>query len=446
MAGPPSASENGVHVSDELTAIEQEYRRRTPESARLMELASASMPHGITRTLSYFAPYPVVFERGKGAQLIDADGNSYVDMFNNGLSLMHGHAYGPIEEALRATLARGTAWPGTSDAQIAYAELLCERVPGAEQVRFANTGTEATMLAVKLARHATGRNVILKAWHGYHGSYDDLEVGLQGQDEMPGRVALATFGDLDSYRAALERNRGDVAAIVVEPVQYTGVVTPPPDGFLPALRELAREAGVLFVLDDCLMFRLAEGGSAERFEIAVADITCLGKWVGGGLPVGAIAASAELMSLFDIADEDAIANGGPGAMYHGGSFNGNLLGMVAGAIAVRDLKAPQIERIDAQGASLRTSIEAAAEQRGVPVSTRGVSSAFGLYVLDGPGGKIDPALSALLHLATVNHGVYYGMGGEFGLSTALSDDEVALTADAVTAALDDVAAELDRRA
>ncbi len=417
----------------ELTAIEQEYVRRTPGSWRLMARACERMPHGVTRTLSWFAPYPVVFDRGSGANLYDLDGNRYVDLFSNGLSLMHGHAYGPIEDALRAALPRGSAWPGASDAQIEFAELLCRRVPGAEQVRFTNTGTEATMLAVKLARHATGRQLIVKAWHAYHGSYDDLEVGLQGQGEMPGRVALARFGELDSYRAALARHEGEVAAIMLEPVQYTGVVTPPPDGFLPALRELAREAGVLLVLDDCLMFRLAEGGSAERFGLD-ADITCLGKWIGGGLPVGAVTASAELMAIFDPTVE--------AALYHGGSFNGNLLGMLAGAIAVRDLTASEIARIDGQADSLRADLAQGAREVGVPIRTCGVGSAFGLYVLDGAGGeqdRVDWKASSLLHLASVNRGVYYGRGGEFGLCTALSEEDLQDASSGLRAALADVA-------
>jgi len=418
----------------ELMAIEREYLRRTPGSSRLMARAGEHMPHGVTRTLSWFAPYPVVFDHGSGANLYDLDGNRYVDLFSNGLSLMHGHAYRPIEDALRAALGRGSAWPGASDAQIEFAELLCRRVPGAEQVRFTNTGTEATMLAVKLARHTTGRQVIVKAWHAYHGSYDDLEVGLQDQGEMPGRVALATFGELDSYRAALARHEGEVAAIMLEPVQYTGVVTPPPDGFLPALRELAREAGVLLVLDDCLMFRLAEGGSAERFGLD-ADITCLGKWIGGGLPVGAVTASAELMAIFDPTVE--------AALYHGGSFNGNLLGMVAGAIAVGDLTAGEIARIDGQADSLRADLAQGARDLGVPIRTCGVGSAFGLYVLDGAGGeqdKVDWEASSLLHLASVNRGGYYGRGGEFGLCTALSDEDLEYASSGLRAALADVAA------
>lgn len=424
-----------MHVSDgELTAIEQAYRERTPGSASLMQRASEFMPCGITRTLAWFAPYPVVFERGTGATVFDVDGNRFIDMFSNGLSLMHGHAYGPIDAALREALSRGTAWPGASDAQVDFAELLCARVPGAEQVRFTNTGTEATMLAIKLARHTSGREIVIKAWDAYHGSYDDLEVGLQGQDELPGRVALARFGELASYEAALARNAGNVAAIIVEPVQYTGVVTPPPDGFLVELRELARREGVLFILDDCLMSRLAVGGSSERFGMAPPDITCLGKWVGGGLPVGAITASSELMVPFELPGDDS-------SLYHGGSFNGNVLGMVAGQIAVRDLTAEAIARIDVQAERLRVGLDRAAAEAGIAIRTPGVSSAFGLYVLDGPDGEIDWEATRLLHIAAVNHGVYYGTGGEFGLCTVISDEEIEEASAALSSALADLARE-----
>src|ERR1700744_3087059 len=265
-------------------SIEARYVERAPASRRAMERAARSMTRGLTRSLSWFRPYPVVFESGQGAVLRDLDGNEYIDLFGNGLSLMHGHRHPEITEAVAAALARGTAWPGASDAQIEFAELLCARLRPDGQMRFANTGTEATMLGVKLARAATKRTMIVKAWHGYHGSYDDLEAGLNGNGAMPGRVALAEFGDLDSWLGALARHDGEVAAVILEPVMYTGVVTTPPDGFLSELREECRKRGVLFILDDCLMFRLAEGGSAQHFGID-PDITCLGKWIGGGFPV-----------------------------------------------------------------------------------------------------------------------------------------------------------------
>jgi glutamate-1-semialdehyde 2,1-aminomutase len=417
-------------VGSRPTAIEAEYLRRTPASARQMKRASGPMPRGLTRTLSWFAPYPVVFDHGHGAHLFDLDGNRYLDLFSNGLSLMHGHAYPPVEAALLEALGRGTAWPGASLPQIEFAELLCRRVPGGERVRFANTGTEATMLAVKLARHVSGRREIVKAWDAYHGSYSDLEVGLAGKGEDPGRVALARFGEIESYERIIAEHAGEIAAVIVEPVQYTGVVTVPPCDFLPRLRRLTREAGVLLILDDCLMFRLAEGGSAERFDFE-ADITCLGKWIGGGLPVGAVVASAALMECFDL-DPQA-------PLYHGGSFNGNLLGMLAGRIAVADLTAAEIERIDAQGERLRSEIEDAAAEQGVAVATHGVGGAFGLYVLDGVDGEVDAGACAALHLAAVNRGLYYGSGGEFGISTALGEEGIAAAVSVLRSALADVA-------
>jgi glutamate-1-semialdehyde 2,1-aminomutase len=410
-------------------SIEVAYRERTQGSAVLMERAARSMPDGITRGLSWYEPYPVVFQRGSGAHLHDVDGNRYLDLAQNGLSLIHGHAYEPIGSALGEALQRGTAWPGASDAQIDFAELLCARIPNAEMVRFANTGTEAMMLAVKLARAATGRPMIVKTWDAYHGSYDDLEAGLHGNGELPGRVALADFGDVASFERVFEQNRGQVAAVVLEPVLYTGVVTPPPDGFLGEVERLARDAGALVVLDDCLMFRLAEGGSAERYGLS-PDITGLGKWIGGGLPVGAIGTSADLMARFDVHREDPL--------YHGGSFNGNLLGSVAGTIAVDHLTADRIAAMDEHCARFVTDLREAADEGGLPVLTPGEGSAFGIYVSDARG-EVDWAATSLLHLAAANHGITYGPGGECAISTAIGERDLADALPAMKAALADVA-------
>ncbi|HEY1449352.1 MAG TPA: aminotransferase class III-fold pyridoxal phosphate-dependent enzyme, partial [Solirubrobacteraceae bacterium] len=177
----------------------------------------------------------------------------------------------------------------------------------------------------------------------------------------------------------------------------------------------------------------AEGGSSERFGVDAPDITCLGKWVGGGLPVGAITARKELMAPFDMA--------AGGTLYHGGSFNGNLLGCVAGQIAVRDLTATAIDRIDAQAERLRAALDTAARELGVPIRMQGVGSAFGLYVLDRPDGEIDWQASRLLHLAATNHGIYYGTGGEFGICTAFDDEQIEEASAGLASALADLARE-----
>jgi glutamate-1-semialdehyde 2,1-aminomutase len=413
------------------TQIGERYVERTPRSAALMSRARAAMPAGSTRTFGYFDPYPLVFERGSGVHLWDLDGHRYIDFTYNGLSLIHGHAFPPILDRVREALRRGTAWPGASIEQIEFAETLRARIAHAEQVRFTNTGTEANMLAVKLARHATGRQLILKFRGAYHGSYDDLEAGLYGIGELEGRTLLGDFGDLESFERAFAAHSDEIAAVVIEPILFTFRVIPPPPQFLAELIALAREHGILAILDDCLMFRLAPGGSAERYGLE-PDITCLGKFVGGGLPVGAILASTELMSIFDPA--------GPHAVYHGGSFNGNPLGCAAGRVTMEHLTGASIEQMDAHARRLGAGLAAASKATGVPLEITGDGSVLGVHVLGEDGGT-SHQLSRRFHLAAINHGVYFGQDGEFALATPFSDEDVSEAIGRLELALADLASE-----
>jgi glutamate-1-semialdehyde 2,1-aminomutase len=415
----------------EDSAIQRRYLERTPAAAAMIERAARSIPGGSTRDFGYFRPYPLTFERGDGPYLWDLDGNRYVDFTYNGLSLIHGHAFTPVEEALYEVIPNGTAWPGTSRPQLAFAELLTERIAAAELVRFTNTGTEAGMLAVKLARHVSGRPLIVKSWGAYHGSYDDLEAGLYGNGEFPGRTALGRFGDLDSYREVFARHRGEVAALIIEPILFTFEVVPPPPGFLPELVELAHSEGAVVILDDCLMFRLAPGGSAEKFGIA-PDLTCLGKFIGGGLPVGVVAGTEELLSVLNPND--------PRNMYHGGSFNGNPLGATAGRVTLECLGAGDIAGMDERAARLGRVLEAKADEVGVPFRVTGDGSILGTYVV-GEDGKPDRELGARFHLAAINHGVYFGQDGEFALATTLGDKALDEAIAGLEAALEDLAQE-----
>lgn len=413
--------------------ISDRYLDRTPRSAALMLRAREVMPAGSTRTFGYFDPYPLVFERGEGVHLWDVDGHRYIDFTYNGLSLIHGHAFPPILEALGKAVPRGTAWPGSSIDQIEFAECLTERIPHAEQVRFTNTGTEATMLAVKLARHATGHQLIVKFRGAYHGSYDDLEAGLYGIGELEGRTLLGDFGDLGSFERAFAAHQGEIAAVVIEPILFTFRVIPPPENFLADLISLAHDAGILAVLDDCLMFRLAPGGSAERYGLH-PDITCLGKFVGGGLPVGAIASTRELMSIFDPAH--------PRAVYHGGSFNGNPLGCATGRVTMSHLTADRIERMDVQAARLSEALAAASQRHGVPLEISGDGSILGVHVI-GEDGKTDHRLSRRFHLAAINRGVYFGPDGEFALATPFTDADLTEAIELLELALADLASEIE---
>jgi glutamate-1-semialdehyde 2,1-aminomutase len=205
-------------------SVEATYRAKTRKSAELMKRAAGSLPGGLTRNFGYHRPYPVVMDRGNGAFLWDVDGNRYVDLVYNGLSLIHGHAYPPVTEALVRRLPEGWAWLGTSRPQIEFAEVLCNRIKIFERVLFTNSGTESGMLAVKLARRFTGRPLILKANGGYHGTYSDLEAGLHGQGELPGHTLLADFNDLASFEAVLAKRSSEIAAVLLEPVMYTGAI------------------------------------------------------------------------------------------------------------------------------------------------------------------------------------------------------------------------------
>jgi glutamate-1-semialdehyde 2,1-aminomutase len=415
-------------------AIERRFIASTATSRELMARAREAMVRGITRGWGYHEPYPLVMERGEGPYLYDVDGHRYVDLANNGLSLIHGHAYPPVVRALTQAATRGSGWLVASREQIEFAHDLCARIAAFERVRFTNSGTEAGMLAVKIARAATGRPAILKAWDGFHGSYDDLEIGLYGRGELPQRVLLARFGDAASFEARLAEHGDQIAAVVMEPLLFSGLVTTAPPGFLRRVQEAAQRAGALFVLDDCLMLRLALGGSAERYGLE-PDLTFLGKFIGGGLPMGVVGGRADVMDVLDPHRPDRL--------YHGGSFNGNLLSCVAGRVSLAELTAERIAAMEARVLVLRDALHQRAQQLGLPITLVGDGSVLGVYLTDAPG-RLENSFDAdrttqLLHLAALAHGVFMGPGGEIALSTAVDDAALELVIDGLGRALEDVA-------
>jgi glutamate-1-semialdehyde 2,1-aminomutase len=421
-----------------LTTIEERYRRETPSSATHMNAARKVLPGGNTRTTSFHPPYPVVFARGDGPWLWDVDNRRYVDLFCNGLSLIHGNNYGPAREAIQTAIQRGTAWSGTSREQIAFAGLLQGRLTAMELVRFTNSGSEAGMLAVKAARHVTGRPYIVKSIGAYHGSYPDLEAGLYGQGDLQGRALVAPFNDLASYERLMTQHGREVAAIVIEPVLVTGRVVPPAPGFLTSLEALARRHGALIILDDCLMLRLAMGGSAEKFSLR-PDLVILGKFLGGGTALGAFGGSREIMQIFDPTR--------PGCVFHGGSFNGNPVGCAAGLVTLRDLTAERIAEMDAASLGLRNALARRAEELGIEVILSGMGSVAGIaFGADPIRHEDNPSalgLASLFHLACLSEGVLMGPGGILAVSTAHDAAALSFAIKGLSVALEKVAELLD---
>jgi glutamate-1-semialdehyde 2,1-aminomutase len=286
------------------------------------------------------------------------------------------------------------------------------------------------MLAVKAARHLTGRPLIVKFMGAYHGSYPDLEAGLYGQGDLDGRARVVPFNDLASLERLMVDSGGEVAAIIIEPVLVTGRVVAPLPGFLAHVESLARRYGALTILDDCLMLRLAVGGSAEKFSLK-PDIVVLGKFLGGGTPLGAFGASHEIMRIFDPTH--------PGCVFHGGSFNGNPIGCAAGLVTLRDLTAERIATMDASAESLRVALRGKAAQVGLEVVVSGVSSVAGIsFAADPTRHEDDPSalgLSSLFHLAANSEGVLLGPGGIFAVSTAHDAESMEFAIEALGAAL-----------
>jgi glutamate-1-semialdehyde 2,1-aminomutase len=419
------------------------YNIETARSRELVERLGRSIPGGNTRSLAYFPPYPLAISRGSGCRIWDVDGNEFVDLLNNYTATIHGHAVPAISEAMSRQAALGTVFPAPGEAQAELAERIVGRVASVEKVRFANSGTEAVMMAVRAARAFTGREKVIKAEGGYHGMWEQVPV-VQPRDPTPegvrSLVRLVAYNDVGGLEAAMEEDGGDVAAIILEPVTGTGVLTGTPEYFAAA-RRLADEHGALLICDEVITLRLALGGFQEVFGVS-PDLTTMGKIIGGGLPVGAFGGREEVMSVFDPRL--------PNHLHHSGTFNGNLMTMAAGSVALDLLTGEEIERINALGerlaGGLRRLLARREELGGVVTScgslvhvnfeTEGEVRAYSDLNLDSP-------VMAAFHLAALDEGVYFAPRCFMNTSTAMDERVIDDVLEACSRALERVAALLD---
>lgn len=338
--------------------------QKTERSEALFARASLYIPGGVNSPVRAFRSVglePRYIDHGQGAHIYDVDGNEYIDYISSWGPLLLGHAYAPIQEAIAAELVKGTSYGACNAREVEMAELICTQFfPSVERVRMVNSGTEATMSAVRLARGVTGRDKILKFEGCYHGHADSFLIsagsGLAtfGQTSSAGVTAgvaadtlVAQYNDIESVRRALQAHPGQVAAVILEPIMGNMGLIPPQPGFLEELRALTEAEGVLLIFDEVISgFRAARGGAQELYGIR-PDLTCLGKIIGGGLPVGAFGGRAELM--------DRLAP--LGDVYQAGTLSGNPLALAAGITMLRTLAAPDFyTRLEAQGAAFEATI------------------------------------------------------------------------------------------
>lgn len=418
------------------------------QSRSLFERALAVMPGGNSRHTVYFPPYPIYAARGEGARIIDVDGVSRLDLINNYSSLIHGHCHPEVTAAIVRQAAQLTAISLPTEAEVELAEILCARLPSVEQVRFANSGTEGVMMAIKAARGYTGRRLIAKIEGAYHGSDDtaavstyphpskwappEAGVGVAEPGSGPGAAAdviTLQMNDVEGARAILRAHAGELAGVLIDPLVKNLGYQPASIPFLTMLREETRAAGAMLIFDEVYSLRLGYGGAQDALGVK-ADITALGKIIGGGLPVGAVGGSAEILgTVFD-------PRGGKAKVSHGGTYNANPLTMAAGAVSMRLFDQAAFDRLSKLGDRLRLGLTDAIKTAGVEASVRGATSMVGLF--HGPGGGTTyreltaaraktPAgrsKAELFFRHMLNNGVLMGAPGFFVLSTALTEADI----------------------
>jgi glutamate-1-semialdehyde 2,1-aminomutase len=418
-------------------------------SKALLDAAKKVIPGGVNSPVRAFRAVggvPPFIARGEGCYLWDEDGNHYIDYVLSWGPLILGHAHPAVVDALAKAAARGTSYGAPTALETELAELVVDMVPSVEMVRFVNSGTEATMSALRLARAYTGRHKIVKFEGSYHGHADMLlvqagsGVATLGLPDSPGvspgtaqDTLTVPYNDLAAAEALLQRFPQQIAAVILEPVAGNVGVIPPVEGFLPGLRALTKAHGALLIFDEVMTgFRVALGGAQALYGID-PDLTTLGKIIGGGLPVGAYAGKREIMEM--------VAPAGP--MYQAGTLSGNPLAMTAGLVTLRELRKPGVfEAIVARTEQLCEGIGKVAAEAGVPVYQTQVGTMFCTFFTEGPVTDYASAKTS----DTVAFGCFFQAMLKAGVYLAPSQFEAGFTSSAHTDEAIDATVEAARSA
>jgi glutamate-1-semialdehyde 2,1-aminomutase len=416
-----------------LAAARHRYAAKRPVSQQLFERASQVLPGGQTRSVLDVNPFPFRVVRATGSRLVDADGHEYIDFLGDYSAGLLGHDPAPVASAVQAALARGWSYGGVHVDEIRFAEAVCDRFPSIEQVRFTNSGTEANLMAIQLARHHTGRDRIVVADGAYHGGL--LYFGHGGEALLaPFDFQRITFNDVGALGSIGE----DAAAVLIEPMMGSAGCIPATTEFLVALRRRCDEVGALLVFDEVMTSRMSAGGIQARVGIT-PDLTTLGKYLAGGMTFGAFGGRADVMSAFD-------PHRG-GTLTHGGTFNNNVVTMAAGAAVMSELLAPAtLDALYARGERLRTRLAEVVEGSSLPMSVTGVGSLMNLHTVPGPVHspsdvmRSDPVLKELVFHELIERGIYLAGRGYVAMSAAISDADCDRFVDALDDALSVIAA------
>lgn len=454
--------EDNERITGILNSYRAEIMARSPKSLSIWQRNRTVMPAGVGSLFRLADPFPMVVKRAKGARLWDADENEYIDFMLGFSTMLLGHAPEEVLEAIREALPRGTHYGQCHEHEYEFARLFCDMVPGVEKVTFCNSGTEATMYALRLARASTGRPLIAKFEGGYHGTHDLLAVSFgrprpngdpfgpfEDPLAIPESTGLAEGAWKDTivlpfnHPAAFDkisRYASQLAGVIIEPVQGAGGTIPAGRDFLAELRRITREIGAFLIFDEVITgFRLAPGGGQEYYGV-IPDVSTFGKVAGGGLPFGAVGGTTEAMRLMEYDTE-------PDSILMAGTFNGNPLVTAAGTAVLRRLSTePQLyTSLNAMGDRFRGEINRFAEEQDYSAVATGIGSMFWMHTLRGPVNSIrdvhrghrfaTPGLRLLYRKNGLNISVNHGF-----MCTVHTDEDITRLIDIHKAAMEELRA------
>lgn len=412
----------------------RKYTSKTSRSRKLYDKAKNFLPAGVSYFIRYFEPYPFYTKEARGSKIVDVDGNEYIDFWIGHYSLILGHSPPEVVEAVRKQIEKGFHYGTSHELEVAMAEQIVKMVPSAKMVRFTNSGTEAAMYATRLARTCTGKEKMVKVEGCWHGGYDALHKAVKPPFNVPETNGITCgvskdtitipFNDFEKARKKLEKE--EFAAIIVEPVLGAGGGIPAEKDFLKGLKEICTEKRALLIFDEVITgFRLAPGGAQQYFGI-LPDITILGKIMGGGLPIGAIAASREVMEHMD-----PMLYERPKFSFHGGTFCANPVVMTAGLATLKELENGKIQnQLNKRGEKVRQQLSEIFERKNIGSQVTGISSLFQIHfthekLIDAEGVfRADRKKLEDYHLYLITKGVFFLPTKLGALSRAHSEEDL----------------------
>jgi glutamate-1-semialdehyde 2,1-aminomutase len=405
-------------IESALAEARTDFIRRNPKSQKLHEEACASLPGGNTRTVLFYGPFPVTMVKAEGANLWDADGRKYVDFLNEYTAGIYGHSHPVIRKAIDQALDEGINRGAHNQLEGRLASIIVARFPSIELTRFTNSGTEANLMAITVARHFTGRKKVMVFEGGYHGGVFTFADG-NNPVNGPFDFVIAPYNDAAATKKLIAEHAKDLALVAIEPMQGGGGCIAADESFLRMLREETQKVGALLLFDEVMTSRLSPGGIQAKYNI-MPDLTSLGKYIGGGMSFGAFGGRADIMSKFDPRRADSLP--------HAGTFNNNILTMSAGVAGMEQLYTPEAAvKLNAAGDKLRARLNAVTRDKGLAMQFIGIGSMICVHFVKGDiksvkdAKKANKDLGELFFLDLLARGIYIARRGMMALSLPLTE-------------------------